>query len=329
MTRFSRRRTIASGILALGLALSVAACGSNGTGTSSPSGSSGAAQVGTAGIVEFDTTSPIDAQFVEGARGALKAAGWDVLSQDPKGDPGQANTICTQFVTRQVKAIVVTVFALDQMAQCMSQAKAATIPVFYIGSPLLEGMAGAVDVTSPKPINDLFVKYVADEKVTDVLALDYTPGTPCRIRKEYRDEQLKQLDVKVSKHEFPIPGQVVDAQNATAAWLAGHPEGSGKLAIWSCFTDPSAGAVAALNQAGRKDIPIYTWDFNKQIKKPLESGQIAATLSLDGTKVGSQVAGLVSNYLESKKVEGVPAENTILTKDNIDQFLKDNPNFLN
>lgn len=329
MTRFSRGRTSKSGILALGLTLSVAACGSNGAADTGASSSPAAEQAGTAGIVEFDTTSPIDAQFVEGARGALEKDGWEVLSQDPKGDPGQANTICTQFVTREVKAIVVTVFALDQMAQCMSQAKAADIPVFYIGSPLLDGMAGAVDVTSPMPINDLFVKYVADEKVTDALALDYTPGTPCRVRKEYRDEQLQSLDVAVSKHEFPIPGQVVDAQNATAAWLAGHPEGSGKFAIWSCFTDPSAGAVAALNQAGREDIPIYTWDFNKTILEPLQSGQIAATLSLDGTQVGAQVADLVSNYLETQTAEGVPAETTILTKDNIDQFLKDNPSFLN
>ncbi|PKW25982.1 sugar ABC transporter substrate-binding protein [Phycicoccus duodecadis] len=328
MSRFMWGRANAAGLLALGLALSVSACGAGDGATSGASGSGGAA-AGTAGIVEFDTTSAIDAQFVVGARSALEKAGWEVLSQDPKGDPGQANTICTQYVTRQVKAIVVTTFALDQMSQCMSQAKAANIPVFYIGSPLLDGMAGAVDVTSPKPINDLFVTYVKDQQVTDVLTLDYTPGTPCRIRKEYRDEQLKGTSVKVSKHEFPIPGQVVDAQNATAAWLAAHPAGSGKLAIWSCFTDPSAGAVAAIKQAGRSDIPIYTWDFNKTILEPLKSGEIAATLSLDGTKVGAQVAGLVKDYLSTKQAKGVPAENTILTKDNIDQFLKDHPNFLN
>ena len=303
----------------------MALTGCGGSSTANGNGGAGSDKPGTAGIVEFDTTSPIDSQFVVGARDALKNAGWKVLSQDPKGDPGQANTICTQYVTRQVKVLVVTTFAFDQMSQCMSQTKAANIPVFFIGSPLLNGMAGAVDVTSPKPINDLFVKYVKDEKVTDVLTLDYTPGTPCRIRKEYRDQQLQGLSVKVSKHEFPIPGQVVDAQNATAAWLAAHPAGSGKLAIWSCFTDPSAGAVAAIKQANRTDIPIYTWDFNKQILAPLQSGQIAATLSLDGNKVGAQIAGLVSDYLKDKQPKGVPAENTVLTKDNIDQTLQENP----
>ncbi len=326
MNRPMRGRAIA-GLLALGVTVTVAGCaGSDGASTS---GSSSGDKPGTVGLVEFDTTSPIDAQFANGARDALKKGGWEVLSQDPKGDPGQANTICTQYVTRKVKALVVTVFALDQMSQCMSQTKTANIPVFFIGSPLLPGMAGAVDVTSPKPINDLFVKYVKDNSVTDILTLDYTPGTPCRVRKEYRDEQLKGTSAKVSRHEFPIPGQVVDAQSATAAWLAGHPANSGKLAIWACFTDPASGAVAAMKQAGRTDIPIYTWDFNKQILDPLKSGQIAATLSLDGTKVGAQIAGLVTDYLTSKEAKGVPAENTVLTKENIDQFLKDNPNFLN
>ena len=167
-----------------------------------------------------------------------------MLSQDPKGDLGQANTICSQYVTRQVDAIVVITFALDQMAQCMAQTKAANIPVVFEGSPLLEGMAGAVDVTAPPPINEVFIKYLKDNGVTDTLALDYSPGTPCRLRAEYREKLLAEsgLHVKETKHEFPIPGQVVDAQNATAAWLAAHPEGSGKFAIWSCFADSASGA---------------------------------------------------------------------------------------
>lgn len=279
------------------------------------------------GIVEFDTTAAIDNQFVQGTKAELSAKGWKPVSQDPKGDPGQANGICSQFVTQKAKAIVVTTFALDQMAQCMSQAKGANIPVFFIGSPLLDGMAGAVDVTSPKPINDLFVPYVKDNGVTDVLALDYTPGTPCRLRKEYRDELLKGLpNVEVTRHEFPIPGQVVGAQNATAAWLAAHPAGSGKFAIWACFTDPTAGAVAAIKQAGRTDdIPIYTWDFNKTILDPLKSGQVAATLSLDGTAVGGQVAGLVDEYMASKTPKGVPAANKVLTAETIDAYIAENP----
>lgn len=325
MSVVTTKRATAFAAVAGALLLALSACSSS-TDSEGTDGSGSSDGKGTVGVVEFDTTAAIDNLFVTGTKAELEKMGYKTVSQDPKGDPGQANSICSQFVTQKVQAIVVTTFALDQMAQCMSQAASAEIPVFYIGSPLLDGMAGSVDVTSPKPINDLFVPFVKEAGITDILTLDYTPGTPCRLRKEYRDQLLSGLDVKVTNHEFPIPGQVVDAQNATAAWLAAHPEGSGKFAIWACFTDPTAGAVAAINQAGRTDsIPVYTWDFNKTILDPLKSGQVAATLSLDGNAVGAQVASLIDEYFATGEKKGVPAANTILTAETIDAYLAENP----
>jgi ribose transport system substrate-binding protein len=318
MFSLNHSRLAMTSVIVAGVLLATSAC--------SGATTAGGASTKTAGIVEFDSTSQIDALFVSGAKTALTGKGYKVTSQDPSGDSGKANSICTQFVTQKVSVLVVTTFALNQMATCMSLAKTAKIPVFYIGSPLLDGMAGAVDVTSPKPINDLFIKYVKDNAITDVLTLDYSPGTPCRVRAAYRTEQLTGINVKATKHEFPIPGQVVDAQSATAAWLQAHPAGSGNFAIWACFTDPTAGAVAAIKQAGRSDtIPIFTWDFNKTILTPLESGQVAATLSLNGNAVGAQIADVIANYEKTKKPEGVAAANTILTKENIAEYIKANP----
>jgi ribose transport system substrate-binding protein len=217
---------------------------------------------------------------------------------------------------------------MDQMAQWVSQAKAANIPTFFIGSPLFDGMAGAVDVTAPAPINDVFVDYLKKNKVTELLTLDYTPGTPCRLRAEYRDKAIADagLKINVSKHEFPIPGQVVDSQNATAAWLAAHPAGSGTFAIWSCFADSTAGAVAGIQQAGRTDqLPIFTWDFNKSILGAIRGGQVAADLYINGGGVGAQVLDLVKGYLNDGKSNGVVADNLVLDKNNIGKFVEEHP----
>ena len=324
MSFLKHSRTLAVGVIATALLVTTAACsvgdGGEGGTTDGP---------GTVGIVEFDSTAPFDSLAAAGAKKELEALGWEVVSQDPQGDPGQANSICSQFITRQVTALVVTTFAMDQMAQCMSGAAAANIPVFYIASPLLDGMAGAVDVTSPTPINDEFLKYVEANDITSILALDYSPGTPCRLRKEYRQEILSGLNIQVQEHEFTIPGQVVDAQNATAAWLAANPAGGGNYAIWSCFTDPSAGAVAAINQAGRTDsIPIFTWDFNKTIYEPLQKGQILATLSLDGNVVGQQVADIITKYFETMEPQSVDGIVEILTPENIEDYVTRNPQTL-
>ena len=282
----------------------------------------------TVGLVAFDNSSPIDRIFQESAQSSLQKLGYKVLTQDPKGDPGQANAICTQYVTAKVAALAIITFALDQMATCMAEAKAADIPVFFEGSPLLAGMAGAIDVSSPKPINDVFIKYVTDNHVTAILSLDYSPGTPCRLRREYREQllQAQAPTVKETKHEFPIPGQVVDSTNATAAWLAGHPAGSGKFAIWACFADPTTGALAALAQANRTDVPIFTWDYNKALYAPIKAGKVAADLYLDAVAVGQQHASLVDAWLKGNHTpQGLAGTIDILTKDNIDQFLASHP----
>jgi len=315
-------RALAGLAVIAGVALTAAGCAADNGGEGGDSGDK------VLGLIAFDMTSQADAQFDNSTNEAFTDAGWEVLTQDPKGDAGQANSICSQYVTRQVTALVVTTFAMDQMAQCLSQAKAANIPAFFIGSPLLDGMAGAVDVTAPQPINDVFVDYLTEHKVTELLTLDYTPGTPCRLRAEYRDKAIADagLDINVTKHEFPIPGQVVDSQNATAAWLAAHPEGSGTFAIWSCFADSTAGAVAGIQQAGRTDeLPIFTWDFNKSILDAIRTGQVAADLFINGAGVGAQVLDLVEGYLADGEPQGVVADNVVLNKDNIDQFVEEHP----
>ena len=337
MTRFLQGRKMVAGIVAA--SLFVSACSSS-TATTAPTANgaaptaaapTAAAPTGaqkTVGIVAFDSSSHMDKGFADNAKSKLEKDGFHVLSQDPKGDPGQANAICSQYVTAKVDALAVITFAIDQMAQCMSQAKAANIPVIFEGSPLLPGMAGAIDVTSPAPPNDAFIKYITDNNVTDILSLDYSPGTPCRLRNQYREKVLSQQapSVKETKHEFPIPGQVVDSQNATAAWLAGHPAGTGKFAIWACFVDSAAGAVAALNQAGRTDAPIFTWDYGNTIAAAVKSGLVAQDLYLDPTAGCVQVGQLVEDYLNGNTTPQTVLGTTVLVnKDNIDQFLKDHP----
>jgi ABC-type sugar transport system substrate-binding protein len=301
------------------------------TAATEPAGTdAGSIETGILGIVEMNATSPIDNLFALNTKKAFEELGWEVYSQDPKGDLGQANAICSQWVTRQVDVLVITTFSIDQMAQCMSQAGAANIPVFFLGSPLAEGMAGSVSYVIPAPPNDLFIQYLQDKNVTSFLSLDYTPGTPCRLRAEYREAQVKEkgITAKEQSFQFNMPGQVVESQNGTAAWLQANPAGAGTYAIWSCYADSTQGALAAITQAGRTDdLPIFTWDFSVSILPAIESGQVT-TLYYSPDSVAQSVKDLILQYLK----DGVPAEAepsvTLVTKDNDEQFLNDNPGAL-
>lgn len=313
--------------LALAAAFTLSGCASGSTPTPAAGDATGSGAAKSLGIIQFDATSPIDNLFAGNTKKAFEGLGWKVSTQDPKGDLGQANAICTQWVTRKVDVLVVTTYAMDQMAQCMSQAAAAKIPVFFLGSPLLPGMAGSVSYVIPKPPNDLFIKYLKDNQVTSFLALDFTPGTPCRLRAEYREKAIKDqgITAKEYSHQFHIPGQVVESQNGTAAWLQANPAGAGKYAIWSCYSDSTEGALAAIRQAGRTDpLPIFTWDFSLSILPAIRSGQVT-TVYYAPSDVANTVKDNILEYLKT----GTPKEGTpstvLVTKDNVAQFLKDHP----
>ena len=84
----------------------------------------------------------------------------------------------------------------------------------------------------------------------EVLALTYRTGEVCRNRELVMDEILaKHPDINVTKNEVRIPGYFEDGAQYATAWLALHPAGSGTLAIWGCWDDPSIGAISALRQA--------------------------------------------------------------------------------
>ena len=248
--------------------------------------------------------------------------------QDSKGDLGQANTLCTQYVTRKVDAVVVNIYVASQMGLCMSQAKSAHIPVFYIAADFSKGMAGAISTNVPTPINQLFVKQQKARGKVDALALDYTPGSPCRTRKVELAKMLKSAPgISVTHHEMKVPGQVADNQAATQAWLAGHPASlHQKLAIWGCYSDAAVGALSALRQVGRKGVPIYTWDFTKPILPAIRAGQVVADLWVNPEAMATQLIGMIKKYEASGKVQGqLQAPYKVITPKNVNAFLKTHP----
>lgn len=308
-------------VLAGGLTLFLSACGGSAAGSSS-----GGKE--TVGVVAFDNSSPIDKIFDQSAVSQLQSDGYKVLTQNTSGNTGTANQVCQEYTSAHVAAIGIITFTMAELSTCVAAAKTANIPVFFEGSPLTSGMAGAVDAISPDPVNDAFIKYVVQNKVTDVFTLDYSPGDPCLVRAELRSDLLlsQAPNVQVTEHQFPIPGQVADAQSATAAWLQAHPVGAGTYAIWSCYADPTDGALAALAQAGRTDVPIFTWDYNQTLYNGIKDGTIVDDLYLDPFGVGKDQANEINAWLKGdhtpKQVEGTT---DMLTPSNVVAFIAANP----
>lgn len=311
------------GGLVAGLAvvsLTLVGCGSAG------SASSGSKSIG---LVGFDASVVASAVETDAAAKAMKDAGWNVHEQDPRGDASQANSLCTQYVSQKVNAVVVSTFDASQMAACLATARAANIPVFFLASAeLKDGMAGAISVSAEKPVNDEFAKYLANLKNPRILSLQYAAGAPCLLRANYFDKVIKEAGIPrsdIQVNQVEVPGQVTDAQNATTAWLNAHPASDGQdLVIWTCFSDPALGANAALKQANRQ-VPIFTWDVTPQLVNLVKSGAIHTTGINDPAGMGSKLVDMIKSYLSGKKATVEPAPFVILDKANINSYLSSHP----
>ena len=192
------------------------------------------------GIVSISANEANNARYIAGATAAGKGDGWTVSVIDASGSADQANSAIQNFAGRGAGAII-----------DLAAAKEAGIPVVTWGG----GLGGSVAATSgsgapvAQPVID---KMVADLGAKgDLLALTYRTGEVCRNRETLMDQVLaKHPDIKATKNEVRIPGCFEDGAQYANAWLASHPAGDGKQAIWGCWDDPAIGAIGALRQVG-------------------------------------------------------------------------------
>lgn len=281
------------------------------------------------GIVSITATEANNARYIKGAEKAAAERGWDISVIDAQGSADQANAGIQNFVQRGAKAIVDMVFPVSSIGAGLAAADGAKIPMVTWGG----GLGGSVIATNGSggpmavPIVEMMVKDLGGKG--EVLALTYHTGEVCRNRELVMDEILaKNPDIKVTKNEVRIPGYFEDGAQYATAWLATHPAGSGPLAIWGCWDDPSIGAISALRQAGRDDVKVYGINGNAQALENIQKGHMTATAWQDSFTEGYDMLGIIEEASKAgagwqpKAVE-VPA--VVVTKDTVEAFLKEHP----
>jgi ribose transport system substrate-binding protein len=321
--RVSKRALTA--VFATALMGSLTACGSG-------SGGSGGGDDYTVGVVALDATQITANRERKAAQDAMKKMGWKTVEVNSNGNPAEAISAMQNLVQRKVDAIVVQTYTPDQLAAGLAAAKAAKIPVFSsAGGAAGGGMAGAVELVNAAAVNDpLIEKLKASDKV-ELLQLRYTPGAPCRSRADDLDAKLKDLpNVHVTRQEVKIPGGQQSAQQATSGWLQKYQDKPGTdLVIWPCFSEAALGAVAAEQQLKRGPYDLYTWDISKPAVEALQAKTISAVLWIQVEESGEQLADLIKEYKDNAdgwKTKTVAAPSVLLTPDNIEKYLKENPN---
>jgi ribose transport system substrate-binding protein len=331
-------RSLAVAVLALaGTAL--AACSSSGTATSESSAPASAAAAASSsldaesgagkvmGIVQFSGSDVFSNAALAGAEEYAKAQGWEVKTVDAQGSVDQANAAITNLVTSGVTAIVTSVFPADALGAGAASAVEAGIPVANWGGGTSKDTPFAADVSLGDALAEQLVKDMGGKG--EILTLGYRPGLPCQLREASLDKALQGTDIKQTKQQITIPGQVESASAATSAWAAARPAGSGPLAVWGCFDDPATGAASAVRDLGRDDIMVYGLNGTKAAVDLVKAGDMKATLWIDGPQQGAALAELLINYVADPSSATVPqligGKTVVVNKDSLDDFLASNP----
>ena len=290
---------------------------------------SGAADAKTLGIVALLANDALNIDVIGGATEAAKAAGWDVKVVDTQASADKANAAMNTLAVEHVDAIFVLAFASSSIGSGLEAARAAHIPVATWGGELVPGI---VVTTSGRQVGDDSAKFLLGKvgDSADILALTFHPGKLCIDRGVAFEEAVKgKSDIKVTYSEVTVPGQVQSGNALAQAWLTTHPaDGTRKLGIWSCWDEPTTGAVAALRQAGRTDVVTSSVNGSPQALQMVKDGDMTATTWQPAHEEGKQVFQAILDAMaagDSWTPKVITIAGTVVSSDNVDQFMKDHP----
>jgi ribose transport system substrate-binding protein len=286
-------RPVTRCMLAAAAVLTLAACDAKSS-TGTASGSK------LLGIVSITATDANNARVIKGATDAAKKAGWTVEVVDAQGSADQANAAIRNFASKKAGMIFDLVFPTSSLGAGLAAAKQAGIPVATWGGGLGTGVVMTTGDGGP------FAEPATKKMVQDlggtgsVLALTYRTGQVCRDREGIFDQILKDSPgIKVTKNEVNIPGFLQDGARYATAWLGSHPKGSGNLAVWGCWEDPTLGAISALKQQGRTDVKTYGINGGSTAVKAVQDGGLTATVYEDGTKEGQTMFEVTQQAIQA------------------------------
>jgi ribose transport system substrate-binding protein len=289
----------------------------------------GAANAKTLGIVALLANDALNIDVIGGATEAAKAAGWDVQVIDTQASADQANAAMNTFAVKHVDAMFVLAFASSSIGGGLDAARQAHIPVATWGGEIVPGIVVA---TSGRQVGDDITKYLLSKvgDNADILALTFHPGKLCIDRGIAFDEGVKgKPGIHVTYSEITVPGQVQVGNALTQAWLTGHPPGGDrKLGIWSCWDEPTTGAVAALRQAGRTDVVTASINGSPQALQLVKDGYMTATVWQPAYEEGKETFQAILDSIAAgaswkPKVIAIPG--VVVSADNVDQFMKEHP----
>lgn len=251
--------------------LTLSACGSTATPSSSASGGSGETKALTIGLVMLQGDEYFH-NIELGLTAAAQAEGGKVITANSSNDPGTEASAVQNMIQSQVDALLIQPVSADASVATMKLAVAEGIPVICYGNcggttadpEVVKGTAQSDNTALGTATGEAAAKYIKDElngsAKIGILNCDSAAET-CKLRKAGFKQALEDAGVSV-EYVADQEGYLADKATPVATnMLSANPEIN---LLWASNEGGTVGAVTAARSSSTSTV-VFGTDISQQI----------------------------------------------------------------
>jgi ribose transport system substrate-binding protein len=285
-----------------------------------------AASAATIALVTINQQALFFNQINDGAKGAAKAAGVDLVIFNANNVPSAQNDAIENYITQKVDGIILVAIDVNGVKPAITAAKKAGIPVVAIDAQIPDGDNVAfIGVDNTKAGEDIG-KFYADFVKSDLKG-SATVGIVGALNSFIQNQRLdgfkKAVVASGAKVKFldTVDGKNVQdvALGAAENLMTANPDMSTIYATGEPALVGVVSAVSSQNKTG--SVKVFGWDLTAGAIKGIDEGWVTAVVQQDPAGEGKAAVEALATLKKGGKVApiiNVPI--TIVTKKNVDQF---------
>lgn len=243
---------------------------------------------------------------------------------DGETDADKINQLIETCTANQYDVIIMQQQDSDAPVAAVKAAVEAGVKVVVtVGSINDDGESVYID-SDPKQQGAMIAQYAVDQgKLGEGTKVAILQGPAGQFHSNGRIEAyleiIEQCKANLVAQEI-CDWQQDAAQTCVENWLVAYPD---LQVILSCSDSMSLGAIEAMKLAGRDDILIFSVDATEEGCLALKDGTLLATISQDVIGYAHGAADFTAGLIKGENVESKILESVLVTRDNADEILMD------
>jgi len=304
-------------LLALAMILALGACGAKKT-EETKTEETTTTTTAKVGLAVSTLNNPFFVTLVDGAKAKATELGVELTVADANDDTAKQTSDIEDLISKGIQVLIVNPVDSDAVAPAVEDAIAKGIKVIAVDR-VVNGVTVSCSIASDNVAGaELAAKFLVEKAGEGAEAIELT-GVPGASATNDRGKGFHNIADKSLK--------VVGSQTANFNREEGMSVMENLLQaspnVKCVFAHNDEMALGALEALNGKEVIVAGFDANDDALVAVKAGLLACTVAQQPALMGSTAVEKAVDLINGKTVaESVPVEVTLVTADNIDQFLK-------